>query len=60
MKSIRMMLLGIGLLLFGIFCRVMGIGYLYGSFWIHYLPIISVIIGLICLVLGFMDVLDED
>ena len=39
MKSIKAMLMGIGLLLLGIFCRVMGIGYGYSMFWVHYLPL---------------------
>lgn len=31
MKPLKMMLLGIGLLLFSIFCRIMGIGYVYSQ-----------------------------
>lgn len=55
MKSIKTMLLGIGLILIGIFCRVLGIGYLYGQFWTHYVPIVLVVIGIICLVVGFLS-----
>lgn len=53
MKSIKMMLLGIGFILIGIFCRVSGIGYVYSRFFVHYLPIASVVIGAAFLAIGF-------
>lgn len=45
MRSTKVMLLGIGLILIGIFCRVMGIGYIYSRFIVHYLPIAAVLAG---------------
>lgn len=53
MKSVKVMLLGIGLLLLGIFCRVMGIGYGYSMLWVHYLPIAAAVLGMACLLAGF-------
>lgn len=58
MKPLKMMLLGIGLLLFSIFCRIMGIGYVYSQIFIHYLPLAAAVAGLILLLAGFF--LEDD
>lgn len=49
------MLLGIGLILIGIFCRVMGIGYAYSRFFIHYIPITAVLTGAAALAVGLFN-----
>ena len=52
MKGMRIMLLGVGLILIGIFCRVLGIGYAYSNFLVHYIPIIAVLAGAAALGIG--------
>ena len=60
MKSIRIMILGIGLILLGIFCKLMAINMSYGQFWSYFFPIGAVIVGTICLVLGLCGFFDEE
>ena len=59
MKSIRIMIFGIGLFLVSIFCRLMTINRNIGQFWSYFFPIGAVIVGIICLVLGLCDFFDE-
>lgn len=60
MKSIRIMIFGIGLILFGIFCKLMAIDRIYAYFWEHYFPIGVVIVGILCLVIGLSGIFEED
>lgn len=45
MRSLKVMLLGIGLILVGIFFRLWSIGYGYSEFVVHHLPIAAVAAG---------------
>ena len=60
MKSIRVMILGIGLLLLGIFCELIALHRNIGQFWAYYLPIGAVIVGILCLVLGLIGFFDGE
>ena len=55
MKGIKIMLLGVGLILIGMFCRIMGIGYAYSRFFIHYIPITAVLTGAAALAVGLFN-----
>ena len=52
------MLLGIGLILVGIFFRLWSIGYGYSEFVVHHLPIAAVAAGMIALAAGMFFVED--
>ena len=52
MKSVRIMILGVGLLLLAVFCELMSMNRIVGEFWSYYFPIGAVIAGMICLILG--------
>ena len=45
MRSVKVMLLGIGLILVGIFFRLWSISYVYSEFVVHHLPIAAVAAG---------------
>ena len=47
MRSVKVMLLGIGLILVGIFFRLWSISYVYSEFVVHHLPIAAVAAGVI-------------
>ena len=52
MRSVKVMLLGIGLILVGIFFRLWSISYVYSEFVVHHLPIAAVAAGVIALAAG--------
>ena len=60
MKSIRIMIFGIGLILLGIFCKLMAINRIVAYFWQYYFAIGVVIAGILCLVIGLSGFLDEE
>lgn len=60
MKSICIMVLGIGLLLVSIFCELLAINKIIGEFWVYYLPIGIVVIGIICLFLGLVEFFEDE
>ena len=46
MRSVKVMLLGIGLILVGIFFRLWSISYVYSEFVVHHLPIAALAAGM--------------
>ena len=60
MKSIRVMVFGIGLLLLGIFCKLVTVNRILGEFWGQYFPIGVVIVGILCLCMGLVGFLDKE
>ena len=60
MKSIRIMIFGIGLLLLGIFCKLMSINRIIALFWAYYFPIGAVIVGILFLIIGLSGIFEED
>ena len=60
MRSVKVMLLGIGLILVGIFFRLWSISYVYSEFVVHHLPIAAVAAGVIALAAGMFFVEDGE
>ena len=60
MRSVKVMLLGIGLILVGIFFRLWSISYVYSEFVVHHLPIAAVAAGGIALAAGMFFVEDGE
>ena len=60
MRSVKAMLLGIGLILVGIFFRLWSIGYGYSEFVVHHLPIAAVAADMITLAAGMFFVEDGE
>ena len=60
MRSVKVMLLGIGLILVGIFFRLWSISYGYSEFVVHHLPIAAVAAGVIALAAGMFFVEDGE
>ena len=59
MRSVKVMLLGIGLILVGIFFRLWSISYVYSEFVVHHLPIAAVA-AVIALAAGMFFVEDGE
>lgn len=59
MRSVRIMILGIGLILLGIFCELLAMNRVVGAFWSYYFPIGAVIAGSVCLGLGVAGIPNE-
>ena len=60
MRSVKVMLLGIGLILVGIFFRLWSISYVYSEFVVLHLPIAAVAAGVIALAAGMFFVEDGE
>ena len=61
MRSVKVMLLGIGLILGGgYFFRLWSISYVYSEFVVHHLPIAAVAAGVIALAAGMFFVEDGE
>ena len=60
MRSVKVMLLGIGLILVGIFFRLWSISYVYSVFVVHHLPFAAVAAGVIALAAGMFFVEDGE
>ena len=54
------MIFGIGLILLGIFCKLMAVNRIVAYFWQYYFAIGVVILGILCLVIGLSGLLDGE
>ena len=54
------MIFGIGLILLGIFCKLMSINRIVAYFWQYYFAIGVVIAGTLCLVIGLSGICEKE